>query len=73
MTQQPDGTVLRAGLVGIGAMGRNHARVLAGLDGVALVGVVDPANDPMGAAQGAPVVATVEELIGLGIDYAVVA
>lgn len=75
MTQQPagDGAVLRAGLVGIGAMGRNHARVLAGLDGVDLVGVVDPANDPMGAAQGAPVVATVEELIGLGIDYAVVA
>src|SRR5680860_1509636 len=54
-------------------MGRNHARVLAGLDGVDLVGVVDPANDPMGAAQGAPVVATVQELIGLGIDYAVVA
>ncbi len=66
-------SALRAGLVGVGAMGRNHARVLAGLDGVDLVGVVDPANDPAGASQGAPVVATVEELIALGVDYAVVA
>src|SRR5680860_1101013 len=54
-------------------MGRNHARVLAGLDGVDLVGVVEPANDPQGNAQGGPVVATVQELIELGIDYAVVA
>lgn len=66
-------TTLRAGLVGVGAMGRNHARVLAGLEGVDLVGVVDPANDPAGAAQGAPVVATVEELIAIGVDYVVVA
>lgn len=75
MTQIPAGTgpALRAGLVGIGAMGRNHARVLAGLEGVELVGVVDPAGDPQGNAQGAPVIATVEELIALGIDYAVVA
>jgi predicted dehydrogenase len=64
---------LRAGLIGVGAMGRHHARVLAGLEGVDLVGVVDPMGDPNGFAQGAPVVATVEELLGLGIDYAVVA
>ena len=75
MTQDAKGTgtILRAGLVGVGAMGRNHARVLAGLEGVELVGVVDPAGDPQGNAQGGPVVATVQELIELGIDYAVVA
>lgn len=66
-------TALRAGLVGIGAMGRNHARVLAGLEGVDLVGVVDPANDPAGASQGAPVFATVDELIAQRVDYVVVA
>ena len=33
---------LRFGLVGLGAMGRNHLRVLAGLDGVRLVAVADP-------------------------------
>jgi predicted dehydrogenase len=54
-------------------MGRHHARVLAGLDGVQLVGVVDPMGDKFGAAHGAPVLNTVEELIELGIDYAVVA
>ncbi len=64
---------LRAGLVGLGAMGRNHARVLAGLEGVDLVGVVEPAGDPHRLAQGAAVVDTVEELLGLGVDYAVVA
>ncbi|MGW3241719.1 Gfo/Idh/MocA family protein [Streptomyces sp. NPDC001070] len=53
-------------------MGRNHCRVLAGLDGVDLVGVVDPKGDPK-AAHGAPVLDTVEELIALGVDYAVVA
>jgi predicted dehydrogenase len=64
---------LRAGLIGLGAMGRNHARVLSTLDGVSLVGVVDPAGDPMDAGRGAPVLNTVSELIALGIDYAVVA
>ncbi|MCM1968520.1 Gfo/Idh/MocA family oxidoreductase [Streptomyces sp. G1] len=54
-------------------MGRHHARVLAGLEGVDLVGVVDPMGDRNGAAQGAPVLATVAELLALGIDYAVVA
>ncbi|MHC5257599.1 Gfo/Idh/MocA family oxidoreductase [Streptomyces sp. UC4497] len=64
---------LRAGLVGLGAMGRNHARVLSSLDGVELVGVMDPAGDPTGASRGAPVVATLPELLALGLDYAVVA
>src|ERR1700730_5938989 len=33
---------LRIGVVGVGVMGSNHARVLAELSGVKLVGVVDP-------------------------------
>lgn len=64
---------LRAGLIGLGAMGRNHARVLSGLDGVELVAVVDPAGDRGGTLPGFPVLPTVSELIALGIDYAVVA
>jgi len=64
--------VLRAGLIGLGAMGRNHARVLSGLDGVALVGVMDPAGDPTGQVR-VPVVPTVSDLLALGLDYAVVA
>lgn len=64
---------LRAGLVGLGSMGRHHARVLSGLEGVDFVGVVDPMGDKFGAAQGAPILDTVQELIALGVDYAVVA
>ncbi|WP_035793569.1 Gfo/Idh/MocA family protein [Kitasatospora mediocidica] len=68
-----DGPRLRAGLVGIGAMGRHHARVLAALPGVRLVGVADPAGDPTGAAHGTPVFAALEGLLARGLDYAVVA
>ena len=33
---------LRVGVIGAGVMGSNHARVLAGLPDVTLVGIVDP-------------------------------
>jgi predicted dehydrogenase len=64
---------LRAGLVGLGVMGRNHARVLGTLDGVEFVGVADPAPNLPGRVEGGPVVGDLEELIAMGIDYAVVA
>jgi predicted dehydrogenase len=64
---------LRAGLVGLGMMGRNHARVLASLDGVQLVGIADPQPSVDTAPFGAPVVSDVEALISLGLDYCVVA
>ncbi|WP_309238239.1 Gfo/Idh/MocA family protein [Actinoplanes aureus] len=64
--------VLRAGLIGLGAMGRNHARVLGVLDGVELVGVMDPAPGVTGPF-GVPVVPDVEQLLALNLDYAVVA
>jgi len=64
---------LRVGLVGIGAMGRHHARVLRELDGVELAGIADEAGDRYGAAGGVPVVTSVDELIGLGLDMAVIA
>ncbi|GAB1693957.1 Gfo/Idh/MocA family protein [Krasilnikovia sp. M28-CT-15] len=63
---------LRAGLIGLGAMGRNHARVLAGLDGVEFAGVLDPVGDPTGAVS-VPVVSELADLLALGLDYAVVA
>ena len=36
------GRALRVGVIGAGIMGSNHARVLAGLPGIELVGIVDP-------------------------------
>ncbi|MFE0176340.1 Gfo/Idh/MocA family oxidoreductase [Streptomyces sp. NPDC059002] len=67
------GPPLRAGLIGLGVMGCRHARVLQSLPGVTLVGAVDPAGDRYRAVTGTPVVATTDELLTLGIDYAVLA
>ncbi len=64
---------LRAGLVGVGMMGRHHARILSSLDGVEFVAVVDPGGDPHGVASGRQLLPSVAELIALGIDYAMVA
>lgn len=64
---------LRAGIVGFGVMGRNHARILTGLEGVDLVGVVDPAGRPDRVPHGVPLLESVAELVEVGIDYAVVA
>ena len=64
---------LRAGLIGLGMMGRNHARVLDGLEGVDLVGVADPKGDVHGVAGQRPLLESVDQLIKAGIDYCVVA
>ncbi|HEU4348331.1 MAG TPA: Gfo/Idh/MocA family oxidoreductase [Actinoplanes sp.] len=65
-------TGLRAGLIGLGAMGRHHARVLNSLDGVQLVGILDPAPGAA-APYGVPVVSDLEQLLALRLDYAVIA
>ena len=64
---------LRAGLLGLGMMGRHHARVLGSLDGVDLVAVADPGGDPHGVAGGRPLFESVEQLIEQGLDYCMVA
>ena len=64
---------LRAGLVGIGMMGRHHARVLDQLDGVELVAVCDPSDAVPAHLSGAPVVRSISELVKIGVDYCVVA
>lgn len=64
---------LRAGVLGLGVMGRNHARVLAGLEGVDFVGVFDPAPNVPDRIHDCPVVHDLDALLDLGLDYAVVA
>lgn len=65
--------VLRYGLIGLGMMGRHHARVLRDLDGVELVAAADAMGDPYKAADGLPLYSSVDELIEHGIDAAVCA
>lgn len=64
---------LRAGLIGLGRMGRHHARVLRHLPGVDLVGVVDPAGDRYHAADDITLLPDLDALVHHGIDYAVLA
>jgi UDP-N-acetylglucosamine 3-dehydrogenase len=64
---------LRAGLLGVGMMGRHHARVLRELDGVELVAIADPGGDPHGVAGELEVLPDIDALIAQGIDMAVVA
>lgn len=64
---------LRVGLIGLGMMGRHHARVLRQLEGVELVAAADPQGDRHRAATGIPVVVGVSELLAIGVDYCIVA
>src|SRR5471030_3184054 len=67
---------LRMGVIGIGTMGSNHARVLAGISGVQLVGVADPERaqrELVTRALGCPAVETVESLLDLKVDAVTIA
>lgn len=64
---------LRAGLLGLGVMGSNHARVLSDLDGVDFVGVYDPSPNMPETVHDRPVVRDLDEFLELDIDYAIVA
>ena len=64
---------LRAGVIGIGAMGRHHARIMRELDGVDLVAVADPGGDRFGVAPGYEVGRSVQHLIDARLDLAIVA
>jgi UDP-N-acetylglucosamine 3-dehydrogenase len=71
--RQADATekLLRVGVVGVGVMGCNHARVFAELPGVQLVGVAEPDRsqaDFVGNALGCVTVPDVESLLALGVD-----
>ncbi|ABD86996.1 Gfo/Idh/MocA family oxidoreductase [Rhodopseudomonas palustris] len=67
---------LRVGVVGAGVMGTNHGRVLAGLPGIVLVGIVDPLPDHRDRASqliGCPTFATLDELCEAGVDAVTIA
>jgi predicted dehydrogenase len=64
---------LRVGLIGLGRMGRHHARVLRGLDDVDLVAALDPAGDRYRAVDGIPLVTDLDDLLAYRLDYAVLA
>lgn len=64
---------LRVGLIGLGSMGRHHARVIRATEGMSLVAVADPAGDRFGVAGDLPLLPDVRALIDAGLDAAMVA
>lgn len=68
--------LLRVGVVGVGVMGSNHARVLADLPGVTLAGIVDPdrkQRDFVSGALGCPAYADINGLLAGGVDALTIA
>ena len=66
-------TNLRAGIVGLGVMGRHHLRILSQLEGVDLVGVFDPALNTQNDVAGVAVMPSLEALLDCRLDYCVLA
>ena len=67
---------LRVGVIGAGVMGSNHARVLAGLPDVTLVGIVDPLPEHRLRATemvGCRAFAELDELLAEGVDAVTIA
>lgn len=64
---------LKVGLVGLGVMGRNHARVLSNLPGVDLVAVYDPQGDPSRAVKPELMINLMTEIKDKNVDYCVIA
>jgi UDP-N-acetylglucosamine 3-dehydrogenase len=67
---------LRIGVIGVGTMGANHARVLAGLSETKLVGVADPdrgQRDLVTRVLGCAAVNDLEALLALGVDAVTIA
>src|SRR5438552_2471777 len=63
--------LLRVGVVGVGVMGSNHARVFADLPGVTLAGVADPdrkQREFVCGALGCPGYVDVDGLLAAGVD-----
>jgi predicted dehydrogenase len=64
---------LRAGLIGFGMMGKNHARILSTLEGVDLVAIADTDKTYHDESGKVKFVRNVEEIISCNLDYCFVA
>ncbi len=64
---------LRVALIGLGMMGRHHARLLQQIEGITFVGAVDPTGDRHGALQGGKLIDGMDQLLALGVDAVVIA
>ncbi len=74
MTGTPSSSALRGAVLGLGMIGRHHARLLQAMPDVRFAGAVDPGGDRFGAAPPGSLFASVDELLASGApDFAIVA
>lgn len=59
---------LRMGLIGLGTMGKNHARLLQRLERIEFIGAADPAGDPHGALYRSRLFGNIDDLLAEGVD-----
>lgn len=64
---------MRFGLIGLGMMGRHHARILSESDEIDFVGACDPGGDRHNAMRTGRLFTKVEDLLEAGIDAAILA
>ena len=67
---------LKVGVVGVGVMGSNHARVLADIPGVHLVGIADPdrkQRDVVARTLGCTACSDIDGLLRAGVDAVTIA
>ena len=69
----PEPKKLKVGLVGLGMMGRNHARVLSNLHGVDLVGAYDEAGDLHNSVPSSILCNSLDQLLYHNLNYCVIA
>jgi predicted dehydrogenase len=63
---------MKVGVIGMGVMGRNHARVLSTLSNVSEVFLYDPLGDEIGSVSGVPVESNFARFLDVGMDYCVI-
>jgi UDP-N-acetylglucosamine 3-dehydrogenase len=63
---------LKVGVIGLGAMGKNHARVLSNMSSVSEVALYDPLGGDIGELQGKAVNNNLESFLDQKFDYCVI-
>jgi predicted dehydrogenase len=63
---------MKVGVIGLGVMGRNHARVVSTMSNVSKVFLYDPMGDEIGSVSGVPVESNFARFLDSGMDYCVI-
>jgi UDP-N-acetylglucosamine 3-dehydrogenase len=63
---------MKVGVIGLGVMGRNHARVLSTMSSVSELFLYDPVGEEIGSVGGVSVEFNFAKFLDLGMDYCVI-